>query len=110
NRPVSPFFALLSFGSEFSVPVCGGDSAVYEEIAADDDSAVGGHEKRANGCPLVWSAGPPSHGCLDHSPISRASGSSEFVPGQRGHNDARADRVYPRSTFAPANCLSHDTQ
>src|SRR2546423_6400096 len=35
---------------------------------------------------------------------------SGVVYGERGDDDARADRVDPRATLAPANCLGHDAQ
>lgn len=47
---------------------------------------------------------------LDHTPIPFAAWPGEFVLGERGHNDPRADRVDPRASLAPANRLGHHAQ
>ena len=59
---------------------------------------------------LVWSAGAPGRGPLDHAPVPCAARTAEFVLGERGHNDASADCVDPRTALAPAHRLGHHAQ
>ena len=99
-----------SVRGQFAVEVGGGDTAVHEEVAAGDESAVGAHEERADGPDLVWSAGAPGRRQLDHAPVSLAAGTGQLVLREWGDDDAGADRVDPRAALAPPDGLGHHAQ
>jgi hypothetical protein len=56
-RPLHSVYRSLR--SEFAVPVGSGDSAVHEEIAAGDESAVRPQEESADRPHLIRGARPP---------------------------------------------------
>ena len=66
--------------------------------------------RRADGADLVGSAGASSRRHLDHAPVPCAARPGQLVLGERGDDDARADRVDPRAALAPADRLGHDAQ
>src|SRR5215207_1136435 len=102
DRSAGRLLLCAHFG-EVAVPVGGGHPAVHEDVAAGDEPPVRAHEQRAHGAYLVRAASAPGRGPLDHAPVPCAARTAEFVLGERGHNDARADRVDPRTTLAPAH-------
>ena len=97
-------------GLEVAVEVGGGDAAVDEEVAAGDERAVGAHQERAERADLVGGAGSSGGAQLDHAPVALAAWSGQFVAGERGHDDAGADRVDPCASFAPPDGLGLDPQ
>src|SRR5271165_1053372 len=81
---------------EFAVPVGRRDSTIHEEVAARDKSTVRAHEERTDGSDLVRGSGPAGWAQIDHAPVARATGTGQFVLGERGDDDAWADGVHPR--------------
>ena len=103
------FRGVHSFRSEIPVPIGGGHSAIHKKVAASDEPTAPAHEQRGDSSHLVWSTDAPSGGHLDHAPVPFATGPSEFILGERGHNDAGADRVDPCTPLAPTHRLGHHT-
>jgi hypothetical protein len=59
---------------------------------------------------LVRGAAAPDGAELDHAPVSLAARAGQLVPGEWGEDDARADRVDPGASFAPANGFGHHAE
>ena len=57
------------------------------------NAAIGAHEQRADGPYFIWGAGTPGQRPLDHAPVSLAAGSGQLVLGERGEDNAGADRA-----------------
>ena len=54
----------------------------------------------ADGPYLIWGAATPDRRQLDHAPVSLAAGSGHLVLGERGEDNAGADRVDSRAALA----------
>ena len=52
----------------------------------------------------------PAGAEFDHAPVSLAARTGQLVAGERGEDDAGADRVDPGAALAPANGLGHHAQ
>jgi hypothetical protein len=55
-------------------------------------------------------AGATRRGDRNHAPVTFAARTVEFILRQRRHNDARANRVNPRTAFAPPDRFGHHAQ
>ena len=88
----------------------GGHPSIHENVAAGDEPAVRTHEQGADRSHFVRGAGAACGGRLDHAPVSRAAWPGQLVFGERGNDNAGADRVDPGAALAPAHRLGHDAQ
>ena len=89
----------------------GGHATVHEEVAAGDERALGAPSAARRIAPyLIWGAATPDRRQLDHAPVSLAAGSGQLVSGERGEDNAGADRVDSRAALAPPDSLGHHPQ
>src|SRR5277367_6623217 len=96
--------------SEFAEPISRRYSAIEEEVAAGDKRAIRPHEECADRSDLVRRSGSSSRAYTDHAPIALAARPIQFIIRQRSDDDARADRIDPRTTLSPPDCFRHHTQ
>src|SRR5689334_14601560 len=95
---------------EVAVPVGGCYTAIHQDVTARDEAAVWSHEQSADGTNFVGSAGALGDRSFDHAPVPGATRPREFVLGEWGHDNPRADRIDSRATLAPAHCFGHHAQ
>ena len=74
------------------------------------NATVRAHQQRADGATSSGVPARPAGLSLDHAPVSLTARPGQFVLGERGDDDAGADRVDPRAALAPAHGLGHHPQ
>jgi hypothetical protein len=95
---------------ELAIEVRSGHSAIDEEVASGDETFVRAHEQCAECSHFVGSSGASCRCQLEHSTIPLTARPSQFVSGEGGDDNARADGVDSGPALAPADGFGHDPQ
>ena len=85
-------------------------AAIDQEVAPGDKTALGPHDEGGQRSDLVRRAGASFGHLFQHFFVESCTLAVQFIMRERGHDDARADRVDTCASFALVNRLATHPQ